>query len=45
MEKPLENLPLPEAPPILGTWANVYIFVVVCLGAMIGGLYWFSTLY
>ena len=34
-----------DAPPVLGTWARVYSFVVVYLACLIGAFYWFTAHY
>jgi len=31
-----------EPPPLLGSWRNVYIFVLCYLALLILGFYWFS---
>jgi len=32
-----------EPPPVLGTWARVYVFVLCGLVAVIGVFYWFTA--
>jgi hypothetical protein len=41
------NIPRPEdePPPILGTWRNIYIFVLCYLALLIAGFYVFTRVF
>lgn len=32
----------PDVPPLMGSWRNLYLFVLLSQGALIGLFYWFT---
>jgi hypothetical protein len=34
-----------EPPPFLGTWRRIYLAILIYLGLLIAGLYWFTQAY